>query len=115
MIIVLFNLYRQTDKLRIHLREISFKPSHEQRMSTHQRLASSLWRDLYCQRLKEDGLDPELILTQALCRRDSQGNPQEPSQDIWSRLFSLAQCFKKPDLLIQQVRKDYPAAITAQL
>lgn len=84
-------------------------------MSTHQRLASSLWRDLYCQRLKEDGLDPELILTQALCRRDSQGNPQEPSQDTRSRLFSLAQCLKKPDLLIQQVRKDYPAAITAQL
>lgn len=84
-------------------------------MSINQNLVGLSWRDLYCQRLKEDGLDPELILTQALCRRDSQGNPQEHPQDSLSSLFSLAQCLKNPDLLIQQVRNDYSAAATAQL
>ena len=94
---------------------LSMASTDGRRVSINQNLVGLSWRDLYCQRLKEDGLDPELILTQALCRRDSQGNPQEHPQDSLSSLFSLAQCLKNPDLLIQQVRNDYSAAATAQL
>ena len=68
-------------------------------MSTCQSPADQSWRDVYHQRLKEDGLDPELILTQALSYRETQGNQ--------SNLFSLAQCLEAPELLIQQVGKDY--------
>lgn len=65
------------------------------------------WRGRYWQRLEDDGLDPEQILSQALGSR--------PSQHNRSKLLSLSQCMAEPDLLLRQVRQDYPQACTAKL
>ncbi|SDS51513.1 Ferric iron reductase protein FhuF, involved in iron transport [Halopseudomonas xinjiangensis] len=65
------------------------------------------WRGHYWQHLEQDGLDPELILSQALAAQHPYDGP--------SKLFSLAECVETPDLLAAQVRQNYPGACTAKL
>ncbi|SFN61459.1 (2Fe-2S)-binding protein [Marinobacter pelagius] len=58
------------------------------------------WVERYDRLLQASGLDREAILAQSL---------QAPAQDRRA-LFSLAQCLEQPELLVQQIRHDYPDA-----
>lgn len=62
--------------------------------------ASARWVDRYDRLLRASGLDREAVLAQSL---------QAPER-ARPGLFSLAQCLERPDLLVQQIRRDYPRA-----
>jgi len=58
------------------------------------------WVERYDRLLQASGLDREAILAQSL---------QAPAQERRG-LISLAQCLEQPELLVQQIRHDYPDA-----
>lgn len=58
----------------------------------------SSWVDRYDQLLKKSGLDRDSVLSEALQYEPSEG----------SVVLSLAQCLEQPELLIDQVKTDYP-------